>query len=216
MSTVRVRPDLPPLPLRIQRLPVNPAGYPTPWFVAWIDGVPDFRVIGPGKIQEAVRFGLCWICGERLGAWKTYAIGPMCSVNRISSEPPAHTECADFSARACPFLTRPQAERRQTKMPDGVSEPGGVKVDRNPGVALLWTNRDPVRPLRVDNGVLFDVGAPTSVAWYCEGRPASRDEVEASFDSGCLILRDMAAREGAEAMRVLESQITTARVLLPR
>jgi len=31
-------------------LPIDPdRGYPVPWFVAWVNGKPDFRVIGVGK-----------------------------------------------------------------------------------------------------------------------------------------------------------------------
>jgi len=41
-------------------------------------GVPDFRVIGPGKIQIALRRDLCWVCGGKLSHRKTFVIGPMC------------------------------------------------------------------------------------------------------------------------------------------
>lgn len=72
--------DMPP---RIARLPVNDAGYPVPWFVAWIDGKPDFRVIGPAKLPKAVKEGRCWICGDKItGPTVAFVIGPMCAVNR--------------------------------------------------------------------------------------------------------------------------------------
>lgn len=43
------------LPRRMAELPTDHIGRPVPWFVAWIDGKPDFRVIGPGKLQSALR-----------------------------------------------------------------------------------------------------------------------------------------------------------------
>ena len=54
-------------PARIARLPVH-KGYPVPWFVAWIDGVPDFRVADGRKLWEAVRHSRCWVCGDKLGS----------------------------------------------------------------------------------------------------------------------------------------------------
>ena len=37
---------------RMRRLPVSPRGFPVPWFVAWLGGVPDFRCIGLGKLVK--------------------------------------------------------------------------------------------------------------------------------------------------------------------
>jgi hypothetical protein len=39
----RLRPELTELPLRMRGLPLDERGYPVPWFVAWIDGKPEFR-----------------------------------------------------------------------------------------------------------------------------------------------------------------------------
>lgn len=39
--TTSLRADLPPLPPRMQRLPVDERGYPVSFFVAWPDGKPD-------------------------------------------------------------------------------------------------------------------------------------------------------------------------------
>ena len=67
---------------RMRRLPVSPRGFPVPWFVAWLGGVPDFRCIGLGKLVKAIHQHCCWLCDEPLGFWQTYAIGPMCIVKR--------------------------------------------------------------------------------------------------------------------------------------
>ena len=116
-----------PIPRRMQSLPVDPKrGVPVPWFVVWLDeagepcaagkGTPDFRVVRPNGIAVAHTHQLCWVCGERRGTFSAFVIGPMCAVNRISGEPPAHLECADFAGRACPFLVRPAMKRRETNL----------------------------------------------------------------------------------------------------
>jgi hypothetical protein len=105
-----LRPELPqPIPRGIERLR-RERGYPVPWFVAWVNGHADFRVIDSPKLPLAVRNSLCWICGQPLLGKRAYLIGPMCAVNRVSAEPPSHVRCAEWSARACPFLTRPHAD----------------------------------------------------------------------------------------------------------
>lgn len=205
------------LPARIATLPRDARGYPVPWFVAWIDGVPDFRVIGPGKVAEAHRGRLCWLCGRPLGVFKAFVIGPMCAINRISSEPPSHVDCATFGGRACPFLARPHARRREDGLPAERVQPAGFGLKRNPGVALVWVTRtyEPMRAHAGNTGTLFQVGEPTECRWFAEGRPATRAEVEASIASGYPALRELAAREGAEALAALERQRAAADRYLP-
>jgi hypothetical protein len=214
-----------PMPKRIAALPRDHRGYPVPWFVVWLDaddrplprgeGRPDFRVIMPDALDEAIR-GACWICGHRLGRYQTFVIGPMCAVNRNSAEPPSHHDCATYAARACPFLARPHARRRENAMPGEAVEPAGVAIKRNPGVALLWTTRK-YRPYRdpFNGGVLFDIGEPDQVEWFAEGRPATREEVMASIDSGLPLLREAAEQDGAAALRELDRYVERAMTLVP-
>src|SRR5262249_25074805 len=128
-----------PLPLRMQQLPVDERGYPVPWFVMWQDGKPDFRIIGHGKLATAVKQERCWICGGRLGRIKTSLIGPMCAVNRVTSEPPSHPACAEYAARACPFLSQPKRIRNEEGMPEETHQ-AGTPIMRNPGVACCWSS----------------------------------------------------------------------------
>jgi hypothetical protein len=227
MSTT-LRPELPtPIPTRILELPVN-RGYPVPWFVSWTvpgpdgsqrsvapgTGEPDFRVVFPGAVPAAMKHRLCWICGGHMpyGASDTFVIGPMCAVNRTSAEPPSHLECADWSARACPFLSRPHMVRREAGLPENRVEPSGMMLSRNPGVALVWTSKFGTWRIKRDpnGGVLFDLGEPLKVAWYAEGRPATRDEIMESIESGLPALLEVARQEeGAEA----ELQAMLARAL---
>jgi hypothetical protein len=179
---------------RIARLPRDKHGRPVPWFVAWIDGVPDFRVIGENKLIDAIRFRWCWVCGQPLGANVAYVIGPMCAINRVSAEPPSHADCAFYSAKMCPFLTTPRMRRRDSRMPEDMVDPAGNMIERNPGVALVWATRK-VKPFRVDNGLLFNVGDPEWVAWFAEGRAATRAEVLASIESGLPLLEAEADKD---------------------
>src|SRR5262245_24259263 len=128
------------LPPRMQRLPISAEGYPIPWFVATIDGKPDFRCYTTEKIRGAIKFKKCWLCGELLGKHMTFVIGPMCAVNRTSADPPAHHDCATYAAKACPFLTQPRMRRHEKDLPEDRSV-AGFGLARNPGVALLWTTR---------------------------------------------------------------------------
>lgn len=171
------------MPRRIAALRRNGDGYPVPWFVAWIDGKPDFRVIAPGKILQAVKYSRCWLCGGLLMGTPAFVIGPMCAVNRVSAEPPSHPSCATYAARVCPFLTNPKKERRDTGKPEDAAEPAGVMLTRNPGVALVWC-APAWTTFDAPGGALFHVGEPSRVEWWAEGREATRDEVVASIESG--------------------------------
>lgn len=130
------------MPSRVARLPRDKHARPIPWFVD-IDeqGVPDFRVVRRGGIEDAVRFGWCWVCGHPRGRHASFVVGPMCMINRVSAEPPAHQDCALYSARACPFLATPSMQRRERGLPADRVDPAGVACWRNPGVALVWSSR---------------------------------------------------------------------------
>lgn len=192
------------LPERMAKLPRDKHGRPVPWFVAFIDGEPDFRVIAPGRIEDAQRFSLCWVCGQRRGRYAAFVIGPMCAINRVSAEPPSHRDCAIYSARACPFLVTPRMRRRETGIPEEAHGPAGTMIRRNPGVALVWVTRR-FTTFRADGGVLFDVGDATEAMWFAEGRDATRDEIVASIDSGLPILLAEAEKEGDAAVRQLDA-----------
>lgn len=212
-----LRPGLPPLPDRMRRLPVDARGYPVPWFVAWVDGVPDFRVVDGPKLPRAINEKRCWLCGEPLGRFGAFVIGPMCALNRTTSEPPCHRECALFAVVACPFLTRPNAQRREANLPDGFTEPAGEMLRRNPGVSLVWMTRSWFW-FRADNGILCEVGAPTEALWFAEGRAATRDEIEKSIETGLpLLLADAPTdlHEREQGLAFIAQRLAETRKLMP-
>lgn len=202
------------MPARIERLPRDARGFPVPYFVEWIDGVPDFRVVSPEKWVAAVKFEKCWICGEKLGAHKAFVSGPMCGINRTSAEPPSHRDCALFAARYCPFLANPSAKRREQNLPVETVSPGGVMLKRNPGATLVWITKTfkVFRP--PGGGALIEMGTPVEVLWYAEGRPATRAEVLRSIESGLPALEEVAATE-AGGKEALHKAVENFRRLVP-
>lgn len=210
-----MRPDLLAIaPERVRRLPVDPERqYPIPWFVAWVDGKPEFRVADAEKFALAVRQRLCWVCGETLGRNMAFVIGPMCSINRISGDPPSHLDCAEFSVKACPFLTKPQMVRRENELPDGVVDAAGCMLPHNPGATLIWVTRGYSLVPDHKGGRLFGIGDPESVSWWKEGRKATRDEVLEAISRGLPKLKAMC--RNMEELDLLERQRERAELLLP-
>jgi hypothetical protein len=204
-TSAPLRLDLDPLPARMRLLPLDARKIPVPWFVAWENGVPEFRAMDPLKWRLAMSSSLCWVCGQALGRHRIFVIGPMCAINRTTSEPPCHLECAEWSARNCPFLSRPSM-RRQADSDERLQETAaGLPIARNPGVTLLWcTRRGGYYPFATRNGSLIRLAEPDRVVWFAEKRPATRAEVLASIAGGLPILRDQAAKDGPDALRQLD------------
>lgn len=216
------------MPLHVRILPRDRAGRPVPWFAERLPGQPDpdFRVTSMAKIARALRARLCWVCGIgfRFEDDRTFVIGPMCAVNQISAEPPAHWDCAVYAATHCPFLTHPGMRRRESGL-DGTVQPEGM-IPRNPGVCLTWAagasrawmaSHRSWSWFQTANGtVLFDVGDPKRVAWWCEGRPATRAEVTASIESGMpTLLQEASATGGDDAVTGMQRRLETAMALIP-
>lgn len=206
--------DTIPMPTRLAALPVDARGFPVPWFVAWVGGQPDHRIVDPEKVRRAYRDQRCFLCGERRGRFLSFVIGPMCTVNRLSAEPPSHLDCARYAVQACPFLARPHMVRRDAGLPDQVRDAPGQMLRHNPGVQAVWTTRD-MRLVRAGGGVLCRLGDPTAVEWYAEGRPATRAEVEAAFARGMPVLDEQARAEGPQAALLLAQLAQAAQRWLP-
>lgn len=203
-----------PLPMRLRGRPRDHRGYIVPFFVTWFDttgtqcrdgeGTPDFRVISPKKWNVCLRERKCWLCGQPLGKYLTFAIGPMCAITRTTSEPACHLDCARYAAQVCPFMIRPKMVRNEKDLPVNRSIPG-ISLDRNPGVMCLWTTlKYTVFRDHTGKGKLIQVGDPENVEWWAQARRATRSEIMDSVDGGLPILREMAQRDGLEAVKDLE------------
>ncbi len=196
------------MPDRIKKLPLDERGYPVPWFVAWVDGKPEFRAMDNAKLVKAIKEKRCWVCGDMLGINVVFVAGPMCAINRTSAEPPSHLDCARWSAINCPFLNNPQMVRREDTNGPITNQQmrdmsAGIALTRNPGVAMLWITRQ----FEVFNDgkgkPLIQMGEPSAVEWYCSGRKATREEVQNSIESGLPSLEAVARTEKG-AMEALE------------
>lgn len=205
-----------PLPARLARRPVSEKGFPVPWFVTLktADGKWDFVNIDPRRVAEAVQRRVCWTCGEPLGRIVAFVIGPMCSVNRLSAEPPTCGECAEYAVRACPFLANPNMRRnlKAAHDPTGASTPG-LMLQHNPTATLIWLTKH----WEVQRGTgLHRIGDPVAVAWYKEGRTATRADIDAAFEIGLPKLREAANAQGFPAIADLARKLAVARTFLPR
>jgi hypothetical protein len=104
-------------------------------------------------------------------------------------------------------MAQPMAKR--TMGPEeGLVKPGGVMIERNPGVSAIWVTKS--FAIERDGGQpLWRIGPAHKVSFWSRGRPAKRAEVEHSVVTGIPLLRKVAAQEGAAAMKALDRQIGT-------
>lgn len=208
---MELRPELETMPDKMRRLPLDERGYPVPWFVAWLDGKPEFRAMDPKKYRQAIHERRCWVCGDQLGVNIAFVAGPMCGINRTSAEPPSHYSCAVWSARNCPFLANPRQVRREDEIinnPKLVEQAAGHALTRNPGVAMVWVCRGFEMFRDGKNQPLITMGEPDRVEWYCEGRQATRLEVLESIEQGLPALQAVARLEpgGLEELQRYEKR----------
>ena len=205
------------MPQNMAKLPRDEAGRPVPYFVQYIDGKPDFRVMDPKHFRKAIMEDRCWVCGRRMqpATTKVFVAGPMCLVNGTSAEPPSHMACAEWSARACPFLVNPKKKRREGGLPEEADTSGGIMIARNPGVTALiaarrwWTEE-------AMGGVIIKFASISEVRWFAEGRPATAREVAESIESGMPALTEMAKAQGPAAQLALAQMLVDAFAWLPK
>src|SRR5262245_8682339 len=182
MTTLRE--GLPPLPERMMNLPLDPRGYPIPWFVGELaDGTRDFRIADQRKRALGHKNRLCWLCGGKLGSYMAFVIGPMCVVNRNTSEPGSHLECARFAATACPHLTMPEAKSRADQLLAQGARGLAAALPGNPGACAIYvTKTSQAYRVPESRDWLIRLGEPERIEWYCRGRIAMREEIEAVLE----------------------------------
>jgi len=207
---------LPPgMPSKMKGLKRDEVGRPIPFFVGYPDGKPDFRTMDGTRLREAIMGDLCWVCGQRLlrsqgGLVGTFVAGPMCLINCTSAEPPAHGDCAEWCAKACPFLVNPNKVRRETGLEGKLEEAAGIAIARNPGVTALIESQKWVTWRPDGGGVLFNIQRIRSVEFFAQGERATVKDVMESIETGLPLLHDMAEEEGRDAVYDLRKKVRTA------
>lgn len=99
------------IPDFLSHLKKDERGYPIPFFVAQIDGKPDFRMLSEYKLLMCVEKKLCGICGKKLHEYQYFITGKMGLKNGTHSDPPMHRECAEYSMQVCPHLHFEKSDR---------------------------------------------------------------------------------------------------------
>jgi hypothetical protein len=215
MARTTLRPELCSIiPPRMQNRPIDARGYSIPWFVDYIDGQPDFRCADQRKLRRAIAHKLCWLCGEKLGRHLSFVIGPMCVVNRVTSEPPCHLDCATYAVKGCPFMTLPAAQYRTANLPACAKAPGGVLLQHNPTACAIYTTHD-FSIFLPGNGILFRLAEAESVTFWHRGRLATRAELDAALAIGFPKVHAMAVEEGPAAVAKLDEMLQAAQRWFP-
>ena len=159
-------------------------GFHVPYFVAWyrdkrhVDerepgAVPSFPTIDKDREALCRRRSYCWICGKKLGAFKAFVVGPLAALQRISSEPPSHRECAVYAVQVCPFMVGGHDMRE-----DPIHEGQDVIEEMSPKneqLNVIWICRDyTLTPLDPSRGMfIYQMGDPVGVLVYHRGQPAT-------------------------------------------
>lgn len=191
-----LRPDMAGAPAAMTSRPVDHRGFYVPWFVTrkTEDDLWDFAGIDVRRFHEARLNKICWVSGAPLGKYASFVVGPMCCINRIAGDPPTKREIAEWSAKVCPFLSRPLAKR--PSIPEE-HVTGGIMVPDNPGTVAVWTclTKDIVYD-RPSN--LFFMGDPTSIEFFHKGEPATKDQTREAMKIGARRIKQMAEQEDRE------------------
>ena len=140
------------MPEAIRVLPRDERGLPIPYAQLRLDGRPDFRSLDAERAARCVNERLCGICGRSLDYWIAFIGGPSCRTNRLFKDPAMHPECAEYAARACPFIAGSKTKYSTRPLPEGEGlavhvDPNMADHERRPVDMFTFTTRR-YRPVR--------------------------------------------------------------------
>jgi hypothetical protein len=102
------------IPKELLHLPVDERGYVIPFFVTYVDGKPDFRLLDIRKQNKCITKRLCPVCGRKLPKDSMFFIGGIKTfTNRVCTDPGMHRVCAEYSLMTCPHMYLEKAQRRE-------------------------------------------------------------------------------------------------------
>jgi len=91
------------IPPKLQGRPLY-HGFPIPYSVVVVDGVPDFRISDEKKRTACVRDKLCGLCGQPMTSNFCFMGGPSAAQYKIFFDPAMHRECASYAMKVCPYF----------------------------------------------------------------------------------------------------------------
>jgi hypothetical protein len=157
------------IPPCLAHLPMH-GNLPVPWFTAWPNGKPDFRMRDPKRNNEAVRNGLCGICGRWIQlkprtATLVYVVGPLCLKERVVYGPPQHEECARAAIELCPFLALEERDRSERAGSENTIVPREEVPPKPSRVGLAFVRR--YSWVRGPSAQLYSfIDEPERVEWW--------------------------------------------------
>ena len=133
------------IPARMADMPRDTRGLPIPFIVLRdTDNRPHFTINDQYKVDCAIRFGLCAICGSALGVNKWFVGGPASAFHPHGAylDSPIHRECGHYALKVCPYLAISGAFKKRV---DGKT----LKKEKTPGhiVVLVDQTMYPDQPV---------------------------------------------------------------------
>lgn len=97
------------IPRIMRTLERDARGYPIPFIVKRINGVPQFAINETPMIMRCVRQKLCSVCGKKLKEyWMIGGSRAFLHPDGVFGDSPVHLECAEYALQVCPFLAAPR------------------------------------------------------------------------------------------------------------
>lgn len=153
--------------------PRDERGYPIPWDVPIVDGVPQFRETDPNRTLATIAGKLCGLCGVLMERIALIG-GPIAVDLGLFTEPPMHPDCARYALKVCPFLVVKNARysgapfRPETELVEGIGEEHpevfGLVVAEGFKLVMIPDKAE----------AAFQPEGVAMVFWYREGKPARR------------------------------------------
>jgi hypothetical protein len=154
-----------PIPRRLPSRPRDPRGFAISWFSLILpDGSARISVNDSAKRSRALAHRLCWTCGQPLGRFVSFVLGPVQTLSRITTELPSHRECILLCAARLPISGQSATRafgRAVLELLCGYRSP----LPDNPGLHALWVTRTYQPEPTPRDARIIRIGEPESVTW---------------------------------------------------
>lgn len=95
------------MPERVKKLSRDPRGFPIPYVILVDENGAHFKINDESKVQKALKYKLCAICGYGMKSGDMWlAGGPLSAFHPDGAfnDTPMHYECGKYALQVCPFL----------------------------------------------------------------------------------------------------------------